>query len=286
MFRGERGHAEVEAAGRRGEELAVGHVVGRGRVLGLGLVLVAAGRGRRPVGGRRARVRAVLVVGVEVSAEAAAAAAAAAAAVAPGQLQRLALDALGVGERAVLALVQPVALDLARQVVALHHGEVRGRRVVVVERRREDARPLRRVVVGVGRVPLVAPDLRAAQQLLHRRRRRGDGGGRRAAPGEALVRELVLRGQVVAADAADADAADAADADPAADAADAAGRERAHVRQLPVQSRISGHGFMICVYGSDWQPSFQGLDAAVSALTSGSCGNWVARAKIHDAVSY
>lgn len=238
MVGGEGGHAEVEAAGRRGEELAVGHVVGRRRVLGLELVLVAAGRGRRPVRGRGPRVRAVLVVVVLVVA-AVQAPVPAPGPVAPGQLERLALDAVLHGPVLLVGVQQPVAeLELRRQVVdgALDHREVRRRGVVVVERRREDPGPLGRVVVRVGRVPLVAPDLGAAQQLLDRRRGRGGGGGRRAAPGEAaLVRQLVVGPEVVVVTAASATAACAADApaDAADDATGAPARgQGAHVRQL------------------------------------------------------
>jgi hypothetical protein len=185
-------------------------------VLGLVVVLVAAGGGGRPVGGRRTRVRAVLVVDVEAPAAEADAAVAGVAPVAAGQLERLALDA--VLEGAVL-LVQPVALDLGGEVVALHHGEVGRRGVVVVEGRREVSGPLGRLVVRVGAAPLVAPDLRLAQQLLDRRRGGCAGCRGRAASGKALVRELVVRGRQVVGTAS------------------GSGRERPHMRQLEVRAK-------------------------------------------------
>lgn len=94
------------------------------------------------------------------------------AAVAPGELEGLALD---VALRRAAFLVQAVALDLARDVVVLHHGEVRGGGVVVVEWRRQDPGPLDSVVVRIRCVPLVPADLRPTQKLLHRRRSRGHG---------------------------------------------------------------------------------------------------------------
>lgn len=193
---GERSHAEVEATGRRREELALRQEVLRGRVLRLGLVLVAArGRGR-PVRRRGAGVGRVLVV------------AGVAAAVAAGQLQRLALYI--VLDEAVL-VVHPVALHLRRQVVVLDHGEVRGRGVVVVERRRRHPRSLGRLVVRVRGASLVSAYLGTAQELLHRGRRRGHG-RRRAAARESLLR-LVVERQVIAA-----------------------GRQRADMRQLETKT--------------------------------------------------
>lgn len=149
MIGGERRHAEVEATGRRREQLALRQEVLRGRVLRLGLVLVAArGRGR-PVRGRGAGVRRVLVV------------AGVAAAVAAGQLQRLALYI--VLDEAVL-VVHAVALHLRRrQMIVLDHREVRGRGVIVVERWRRHSRSLRGVVVRVRGASLVTAYLGPAQ---------------------------------------------------------------------------------------------------------------------------
>lgn len=219
MIGGERRHAEVEAAGGRREELALGQKVLRpGRVFRFRLVLVAArGRGRS-IRGRGSGIGRVLVVpGVS-----------AAGAVAAGQLQRLALYI--VLDQAVL-VVHPVAFHLGRQVIALDHGEVRGRGVVVVERRRRHPRSLGRLIVRIRGASLVATNLGATQQLLHRGRRRGHGGGRRAAAREGDLLRLVVERQVIAA-----------------------GRQGANVRQLGRQ-RVSGvqieeyRGYLSILYG-------------------------------------
>lgn len=146
MFRGEGCHAEVEAARRGREDLRLGDEVRRGRVLGLCLVLVTARRCWRPIGRRCTGIRRVLVVPSVP-------------AVPARQLERLALYVVLQG--AVL-LVHAVALDLARQMVVLHHREVRGRRVVVVERRRLHPRLLRRLIVRIRRSSLVPAYLRSA----------------------------------------------------------------------------------------------------------------------------
>lgn len=144
---GECRHAKVEAARSRVEELALRQKVLRGRVLRLRLVLVAASRSGRSVRRRGPRVGRVLVVtGV--------------AAVAAGQLQRLALYV--VLDETVL-VVDAVALDLGRQMIVLDHGKVRGRGVVVVERRRRHPRSLGRLVVRVRGASLVPTYLRPAQ---------------------------------------------------------------------------------------------------------------------------
>jgi len=144
---GERRHTEVEAAGRRREELALRQEVLRGCVLWFRLMLVAArGRGR-PVRRRGAGIRRVLVAGV-------------AAAVTAGQLQRLALYILL--DEAVL-VVHPVALYLRRQVVVLDHREIRGCGVVVVERRRRHPRSLRRLIVRIRGASFVSTYLGTAQ---------------------------------------------------------------------------------------------------------------------------
>lgn len=148
MIGGERRHTEVEAAGRRREELALRQEVLRGRVLRFRLVLVAARGRRRPIRRRGAGIRRVLVV------------AGVAAAVAAGQLQRLALYI--VLDEAVL-VVHPVALHLRRQVVVLDHREVRGRGVIVVERWRRHPRSLRRLIVRVRGASLVSTYLGTAQ---------------------------------------------------------------------------------------------------------------------------
>lgn len=144
---GECRHAEVEAARRRVEELALRQKVRRGCVLRLRLVLVATRRGGRPVRRRGPRVGRVLVV-------------AGVAGVAAGQLQRLALYI--VLDEAVF-VVYAVALDLGRQVIVLDHRKVRGRGVVVVERRRRHPRSLGRLVVRVRGASLVPTYLRPAQ---------------------------------------------------------------------------------------------------------------------------
>lgn len=148
MIGGERRHAEVEAAGRRREELALRQEVLRGRVLRFRLVLVAA-RGRGwPVRRRGTGIRRVLVVaGIP-------------AAVPAGQLQRLALDI--VLDEAVL-VVHPVTLYLGGQVVVLHHREVRGRGVVIVERRRRYPWSLGRLIVRIRGASLVTSYLGTAQ---------------------------------------------------------------------------------------------------------------------------
>lgn len=150
MIGGERRHAKVEAAGGGGEKLALRQKVLRpaGRVFRFRLVLVAArGRGR-PVRGRRSGIGRVLVV------------AGVGAAVAAGKLQRLALYI--VLDQAVL-VVHPVALHLGRQVIALDHGKVRGRGVVVVERRRRDSRSLGRLIVRIRGASLVTAYLGTAK---------------------------------------------------------------------------------------------------------------------------
>lgn len=198
MVGGERRHTKVEAARRRGEELALRQEILRGRVLRFGLVLVAArGRGR-PVRRRGAGIRRVLVAGV-------------AAAVTAGQLQWLALYILL--DEAVL-VVHPVALHLRRQVVVLDHREVRRRSVVVVERRRRHPRSLRRLIVRIRGASLVSTYLGTAQELLHCGRRRGHRRRRAAAAArESLLRLLVER-QVIAA-----------------------GRQRADMRQLETKTK-------------------------------------------------
>lgn len=143
MVRSECRHTEIKATGGGREEFAVLKVVGRGRMLWLVFVLVTAGGRRGPVGGRRPRVRGILVVGW-------------CAAVAPGELEWLALDV--VLHRAVL-VVEPVALDLVRQVIVLDHGEVRWRGVVVVERRRAAPGPFHVILVQIRRASLVPPYL-------------------------------------------------------------------------------------------------------------------------------
>lgn len=146
MLRGEGGHTEVKAPRRGREDLRLGEETRRGDVLGLRFVLVTAGGRRRPIGRRCPRIRRVLVVaGVPT--------------VPACQLQRLALYVVLQG--AVL-LVDTVVLDLARQMVVLHHREVRGRRVVVVERRRLHPGLLRRFIVRIGRSSLVPAYLRSA----------------------------------------------------------------------------------------------------------------------------
>jgi len=144
---GERRHAEVEATGRRREELAVRQEVLRGRVLRFRLVLVAAGGRGRPIGRRGARIRRVLVAGV-------------ASAIAASQLQRLALDI--VLDEAVL-VVHPVALHLGGQMIVLHHRKVRGSGVVVVERWRRHPRSLGRLIVRIRGASLVTSYLVTAQ---------------------------------------------------------------------------------------------------------------------------
>ena len=179
MLRGQRRHTEIKASRRGREDFRLGQKIGGGRVLGLGLVLVTARRRGRPIGRRRAGIRRVLVVPRRVTA------------VATCQLQRLALDI--VLEGAVL-LVDPVPLHLARHVVVLHpHREIGGRSVVVVERRRQHPRLLRRLIVGIGRPSLVPAYLRSAQQLLHGGRCRGDRRRWRATPGKTLLQFLVER---------------------------------------------------------------------------------------------
>jgi len=145
---GERRHTEVEAAGCRREEFALRQEVLRGRVFRFRLVLVAT-RGRGwPIRRRGAGIRRVLVV------------AGVAAAVAAGQLQRLALYI--VLDEAVL-VVHPVALYLRRQVVVLDHREVRGRGVVIVERRRRHPLSLSRFIVRIRGASLVSTYLGTAQ---------------------------------------------------------------------------------------------------------------------------
>lgn len=185
MIGGERRHAKVEASGGRREELALRQIVLRpGRVFRFRLVLVAArGRGRS-IRGRGPGIGRILVV------------AGVGAAVAAGQLQRLALYI--VLDQAVL-VVHPVALHLGRQVITLDHREIRGRGVVVVERRRRHPRSLGRLIVRIRGASLVATYLGATQQLLHRGRRRGHGGGRRAATREGDLLRLVVERQVIAA---------------------------------------------------------------------------------------
>lgn len=139
VLRGERCHTEIKASRRGRENFRFWQKIRGGCVLGLDLVLVTAGRGRWSIRRRCSRVGRVLVVTTVT-------------AVTTGQLQWFTLDV--VFEGAVL-LVHAVTLDLARQMVVLHHREIRGRRVVVVERRRRHPRLLRRFIVRIRRSSLV-----------------------------------------------------------------------------------------------------------------------------------
>lgn len=111
------------------------------------MLVAARGRGRSIRGRGPGIGRVLIVAGVG-------------AAVAAGKFQRLALYI--VLDQAVL-VVYPVALHLGRQVIALDHREVRGRGVVVVERRRRHPRSLGRLIVRIRSASLVTAYLGTAQ---------------------------------------------------------------------------------------------------------------------------